>query len=517
MKCENSRTANTILNTVMGILNVFCNIVLNFILRTIFIYILGIQYTGVSSVFSGILGLLSLSELGISVAITTALYKPLYNKDEEKIRKLMRFYKVAYRFIALFIFIFGMILTPFLKYLVTDIPDIKESIYIIFVLYIVKTSVSYLLIYKTTILNADQKQYIVKKTETVCLLARYIIEIIFLVIFKNFMVYLVIEILSTILQNIIVTNKATKLYPYAFRKTNQKLEKSEIKSLFKDIKGLTMYKISGSIGNSIDSLLISSFIGVSAAGLLANYTLISQQIQNLILQFLNSTTASIGNLRAEGNNERQLLVFNRLFYISFFIINFCSTCLFVLFNPFIMLWIGEQYLLSIEIAFVIAFDSFLYILLQAIVPFRTANGIFIKGQYRPLITSILNIILSIVLIRKLGIFGTILATIICRLVTQWYDPFILFKYIFNAPFVKFYIRYLLYIFIFLVSSFITYFITSLIIMPNPIASFLLKCILCCIIPNVCVFLFTFKTEEYRFCINFFNSKIKGVFKKFRRN
>ena len=278
-----------------------------------------------------------------------------------------------------------------------------------------------------------------------------------------------------------------------------------------------MYKISGSIGNSIDSLLISSFIGVSAAGLLANYTLISQQIQKLILQFLNSTTASIGNLRAENNNEKQLVVFNRLFYISFFIINFCSTCLFVLFNPFITLWIGKKYLLSIEIAFVIAFDSFLYILLQAIVPFRTANGIFVKGQYRPLITSILNIILSIILIRKLGIFGTILATIICRLITQWYDPYILFKYVFNASFLKFYIRYLLYIFIFLTSSAITYFCTSLIAIPNCIVNFIVKCAICCIIPNVCAIIFTFNTKEYRFCINFFNTKIKGILKKYRRN
>ena len=157
-----SRTAKTVLNTVSGILNRFCNTILSFVLRTVFIYTLGIQYTGVSSVFTDILTMLSLSELGISTAIATALYKPLHDKDNSKIRKLMKFYKNAYRYIAIFIFIVGILLLPFLKYLITDIPDIKENIYLIFIFYMMKTSISYLFVYKSTILNADQKQYVVR-------------------------------------------------------------------------------------------------------------------------------------------------------------------------------------------------------------------------------------------------------------------------------------------------------------------------------------------------------------------
>lgn len=513
MKEETSRTKKTLLNTIAGVANRFCNIILSFLLRTIFIHTLGIQYTGISSVFTDILTMLSLSELGISTAIATALYNPLHDNNRVEIRKLMKFYKNAYRIIAVFILIVGFALLPFLKYLISDVPDISENLYVIFMLYIIKTASSYLLVYKATILNADQKQYITKGLETLCTIIRYIVEIIFLIVFKNFMVYLILEIVMTIFQNIVVTRRAEKEYKYAFEMTNEKLDRKELKNLFKDIKGLSMYRISGSIGNSIDNILVSSFIGTTMVGMLSNYTLIRKQIEALILQFFNSVTPSIGNLVAEGNNEKQLLIFNRLFYISFIVVNFCAICLFILFNPFIEIWLGKKYLLNFPISFVISFDFFLYILLQAIASFRTANGLFVKGQYRPLITAILNIILSIILIKKMGIFGTILATIICRIITQWYDPYILFKDVFKSQFKKFYLKYWMYIFIFITGSILTFMISNL-IKVSPIIDFILKLFVCLIVPNLWTILLTFKTNEFEYLKDFLNKKI---LKKIRSN
>ena len=205
---NSSRTKKAFINTAMGIFNRFSNTIFSFALRTVFIYTLGIQYTGVSSVFTDILTMLSLSELGISTAIATALYKPLHEKDDKKIQKLMNFYKLAYRYIAIFIFCAGILLLPFLDNLITDVPDIKENIKVIFLLYITKTSASYLLIYKTTILDADQKQYIIKWYETGCTFFKYLIEIALLIIFKNFMLYLLLEVVLTITQNIIITKRA---------------------------------------------------------------------------------------------------------------------------------------------------------------------------------------------------------------------------------------------------------------------------------------------------------------------
>lgn len=506
MDNKSSRTKKTIINAGASIFNRICFTLLNFALRTVFIFTLGIQYTGVSSVFTDILTMLSLSELGVGTAIATALYTPLRENDEVKIRKLMRFYKKAYRIIAVFIFVVGLLLLPFLDVLIKDAPDISENLHVIFIFYILKTSLSYLLIYKTTLLNADQKQYVVKGTETVCLVVRYAVEAIALIIFKQFMIYLVIEIVATVLQNVIVTRRADKEYPYAFEKSDERLEKTEVKGLFKDIKGLTMYKVSASIGNSIDNILVSSLISTTVVGFLSNYTLIRKQIEIMVKQVFTSLTPSVGNLAAEGDNQKQLQVFNRVFYLSFVFVNFCAVCMFILFNPFIKLWLGEKYLLSIDIAFIIAFDFFLYILLQAIASFRTANGLFVKGQYRPLVTAVLNIILSVILIKKYGIFGTIFATVICRLVTQWYDPYILYKYIYKIEFRKFYLKYLAYIGLFLSGCGLTYLVANLCVFESSLLTLIYRLGCCVIIPNVWILIWTFWTPEFKYALGMLKRK-----------
>ena len=512
MKEKNSRVRKTIINTVTSFISQITNGILSFLMRTVFIYSLGIQYTGVSSVFTDILTMLSLSELGIGTAIATALYEPLKYNDKDKIQKLMKFYRIAYRFIAAITMCIGIALLPFLKYLITDVPDISENISIIFILYIIKTSTSYLMIYKTTLLNADQKQYIIKMLETICIVVRYIIEIICLLVFKQYMIYLVIEIIAIIIQNYIVTQRAHKEYPYAFKKTTKNLEKKEIKSLFRDIKGLSMYQISSSIGNSIDNIMVSSFISTTVVGMLSNYTLIRKQIENIVKQFFSAVIPSIGNLAAEKDIEKQYIIFNRILYLSFIMVNFCSVSLFVIFNPFIKLWLGKEYLLNINIPFIIALDFFLYIILQAIASFRTANGLFVKGQYRPLVTTGMNIILTIIFIKKLGVFGAILATVLCRIFTQWYDPFILFKYIFKKPFKYFYLKYWCYIILYLSGSLITFNIANLFLWENTFFDVLIKCLICIIIPNIWALIFTFKTDEFKYFKELIESKLKKTSK-----
>ena len=507
MKEKNSRVEKTIINTAIGLIAQITNVILSFLMRTVFIYTLGIQYTGVSSVFTDILTMLSLSELGIGTAIATALYEPLKNNDEDKIQKLMKFYRRAYRIIAVTIMCIGIVLLPFLEYLITDVPEISENISIIFILYIIKTSASYLMIYKTTLLNADQKQYVIKSLETVCIIGRYIIEIICLLVFKQYMIYLIIEVVAIIIQNYIVTQRAQKEYPYAFKRTNKKLDKKEIQSLFRDIKGLSMYQISASIGNSIDNIMVSGFISTAVVGMLSNYTLIRKQLEAIIKQFFSAVIPSIGNLVAEKDIEKQYIVFNRILYFSFVLVNFCSVSLFVIFNPFIKLWLGKEYLMNIYIPFIIALDFFLYIILQAIASFRTANGLFVKGQYRPLVTTCMNIILTILFIKKMGAFGAIFATVLCRLFTQWYDPFILFKYVFKKPFKYFYVKYWCYIIIYLSGSLITFTVANLFYFENLFFDLLMKCLICIIIPNIWILIFTCKTKEFKYFKELLESKL----------
>ena len=501
MNAKSSRTKKTLVNTAFSIASQLLTIVLSFVLRTAFIKILGDQYTGVASVFTTILSMLSLSELGFATAVATALYRPLRENDQKQIQQLMDFYKKSYRVVAAFIFVVGLALTPFLPYLIKNVPDIKENITIIYLFYIVKTSASYLMIYKTTLLRADQKLFVVKKLEMICQVLRYAVEVVVLLVFREFMTYLIIEIAATILQNYIVTKRAEKEYPEAFKKPEEKLPRERILSLFKDVKGLSMYKLSSTIGNSIDTMLISAIINPATVAIVGNYTHIKNHVQKVLMQFYSAVIPSVGNLVAEKNAKKQQVVFDRLFYLSFLMVNFCSASMFVLFKPFIHIWLGKRYVLGQDVSFVIAFDFFLYILLQAIASFRTANGLFVQGQYRPLVTAIVNVILSVILIREFGIFGTILATIIARLLTQWYDPYILYKYVFKDKFSVFYLKYWIYIALFLSGSFLTEAASEALTISNRFLDFLLDMVLCVIIPNLWIALWTHRTKEFAYVMD----------------
>lgn len=511
MKLGASRTQKTVVNSFFLIANRLLLIILSFVLRTAFIKILGDQYTGVASVFTTILATLSLSELGFSTAIATALYRPLKDNNQILIQQIMDFYKKVYRLVAFFIFVVGIMLIPFLHYLIKGVPDIKENITVIYFLYIVKTVSSYLMIYKITLLSADQKLYVVKKLEMLCQIIRYAVEIVVLFVFREYIIYLVLEIASTILQNFIITKRAEREYPQAFAKPKDGLPRETIISLLKDVKALSLYKISGNVGKNIDTILISSFINTSTVAVVGNYTHIKNHVQMILMQFYSAVTPSVGNLAAENNPKKQEKVFDCLLYVSFIMANFCSICIFVLTKPFITIWLGEKYVLGQHIAFIIAFDFFLYILLQVVASFRTANGLFVQGQYRPLVTAICIIVFSIMLIGPYGIFGTVLATVIARLLTQWYDAYLLYKYIFNVSFSKFYCKYWFYIILFLTSAFLTDFFIGKITMGNPLVDLTLGAIICLIIPEIWVLLWTHRSDEFGYAYG----RMKVLFSKLR--
>ena len=494
---DKSRTEKVIQNSFVSVIYTILSVILAFVMRSVFIRTLGVEYNGISGLFTSILTVLSLSELGFSTAIATALYLPIRTKDQKQIQKLMYFYKVAYRIVAIVVSVAGLICVPFLDYLVTGVPNISEDLRLIFLLYVAKTSASYLMIYKSTLLQADQKIYIEKVIGIVCLFVRYLIEIIILIIYKQFLAYLVIEVLATIAQNFIVSMRAEKEYPWAFKTPETKLSKPETKKLLLDVKGLAMYQISSSVAGSVDNVLISYYINTVLVGFLSNYILIKNQIQALITQVFSAIMPSVGSVAAENDNQKQYKLYNNLFYVSFLLANFCSVSMFVLFNPFIKLWLGEDYVLGEKVAFVIAFDFFLFIFVRIVAVFRNANGLFLQGQYRPVATTIVNIILSVVLIRHYGIAGTIFATNLARLLTQWFDIYIINKYVFRKKFALLYMKYWLYIMAFLGMCIVTRYISRIISFDNGFIDLLVKGGVCLFIPNTIVLL-TCKLDEFAY-------------------
>lgn len=494
---ENSRVRNTTINSMVAIFSKVIVFVMQFICRTFFIKTLSTEYLGVNGLFTNILTMLSFAELGIGSAIIFKLYKPIAENDKEKIKTYIKFYQKAYTYIGTIILILGIALIPFLKYIVTDIPSIKENITFIYILFLVNSSISYFFTYKKSIIIGFQKEYITTIINTIALLIQNVVQIVVLILTKNFILYLLVQIGATILDNIVASIKADKLYPYIKEKTYTKISKDEEHKIFKDVKALVLYKLGYTISTGTDNIIISSFIGVSQVGLLSNYTMIINAIKSFTSSFFSGFTASIGNLNTIDDNRKKESIFYQVFLLSFYIYGFISICLLMLINPFIEIWLGNEYLLGIDICMVLMLDLFLDGIRFTSTTFRNTMGLFQKGKFVPLISSIFNIILSLILVKPLGIFGVLLATVISKsLIALWYDPLMIHKLKFKTPFRKFIKMFIYFLAIMIIDFLICKGLLSLIQTPG-ILGFLIKAITVGITTILIFLLTTFKMKEFK--------------------
>lgn len=439
MEVKYSRRKYTILNTAFGIATRLVALIANFAIRTVFINYLGIEYTGVSAVFTDILMILSFAELGIGSAITYSLYKPIEEKDYRQIASIMHLYKQAYRCIAIAVLFIGLLLFPFINVIIPNHPNITEDLSLIFLLYVTNSATSYILIYKSSLLVASQLGYFQSIINIAFYIVKATVQVLTIVCFREFIIFLLVEIIFNILNNIAVSYVANKRFPEVVKFSNYRLSTVQIKSIFKNVKALSIYRICGVLMNGLTSLLISILVSIEMVGYVSNYTLIINQIYTFILQFFNAVTASIGNLAASTEKERQEDVFNILFFLSSIIFCYSAVMLCCLLNDFVIkIWLSEKYQISILIIALLCIDFYLKGMATVFNTFRNANGLFRQGQYRPIIMVFMNIFGALLFYKWIGILGIFVAMVVSRLSTQtWYDPLILYRYIFKGSYCKF--------------------------------------------------------------------------------
>ena len=497
MEGKTSRIENTTKNSTVAIISKVLIFILQFICRTVFIRVLSTEYLGVNGLFTNILTMLSFAELGIGNAIIFKLYKPIADNDQEKIKTYMKFYQKAYILIGIIILTIGILIIPFLKYMINDVPDIKENIYFIYVLFLTNSTISYFFTYKKSIIIGYQKEYITTIINFLAILVQNIVQIIILLITKNYILYLVIQILATFLDNYISSRKADKMYPFIKDKNYEKISKSEEKKIFTDVKALILYKIGDILSNGTDNIIISTFVGVSEVGLLSNYTTITNAIKTFLSSFFNGFTASVGNLNTTDNRQKKESIFYQILLLSFLIYGFVSIAIILLGNEFITIWLGKDYLLSFSVCFALGFNLYIDGMRFVNYTFRNTMGMFRKGRFVPLISSISNVVLSVILVQYIGIFGVLIATGLTRLfiMTVW-DPYLLHKYKFNTSCKRYYITYLYYLIIAALDLFTCNFIVSKIAIEG-ILGFIIKGIVIMIISYIIFLLLTFKMKEFK--------------------
>ena len=494
---DKTRTDNVVRNMGVGTFFQILSLVLGFVSRTIFIRILGSEYLGLNSLFTNILTILSFAELGIGNAIIFSMYKPLATKDTNKLKKLIKFYKKTYTTIGLIILGIGLLIIPFIPSIIADTPNIKESIYLIYVLFLADTSISYFFSYKTSIISADQKNYIVIMYTYIFKIVQIIVQLVILYFTKEYILYLILQVLNTLITNIYLAHKSDKMYPFLKDLGRESIPLQEKKGIFKNVKALFIYKLSSVVLNGTDSIIISKYLGLVVLGLYSNYYLLINAITQIVSQILNAFTSSVGNLIAIDNKEKSRKIFKELFYFDMVIYNVLCICLYLLFNDFVTLWLGEKYLLSNLVVLTIVGHFFVNGAQFAGFTFRNASGNFRHFKYAPIIASIINIVVSIVLAKYIGLAGIFIGTIVARLTTStWIDPYIVYKYIFKEKVREYFFNYLKYVGIILICFIPCYFLSQVIKSVN-FFMFIVKGCLLVIISMSLFFLLTFKTEEFK--------------------
>lgn len=507
---KSSRTKNSIRNSSFSIITQILTVIMDFIVKTIFIAILGSEYLGVNGLFSNIITLLSLADLGIGIAIPYSLYKPLAEDNRKKIQGLMNYYRKIYNVIGIVVLLVGLSLTPFLDFIIKDMPDI-DGLRLIYALFVTHSALSYFFVYKKFLIESDQKGYIISKITFICSLGLNITRVLLLIITKNYILYLFCSIVFVLIQNFWYSYKANQLYPYIKEKNGETISNEDKKEISTNVKALLIYKVGNVITSGTDNIVISKYIGIVAVGIYSNYILIVNSLNNILQQLFNAITSSIGNLVAT-NNERSKAIYEKLNFFNFYIYSLCSICLFVLINAFMNIWLGQEYVLSFYVALCLALNFYIAGMQSVTNSFRSAYGLFYKARFRPIIMVIINLVVSVLLVQFLGIPGVLIGTIVSRLLTTaWLDPYIIYKYGFKENVTSYYKTYVYYMIIFVISGAIIYSITSLFI-GKTIIGWLLAAITSFVIYNLIIFILFHKTEDFQY----FFSKLISILRKFKR-
>lgn len=446
MQKEKSRVKASLLNSLVASSGQIVNLVLSFIVRTIFIRTLGEQFLGLNGLFSNILNILSFTELGIGTAITFSLYKPLAENKVNQIRALMHLYSKIYRVIGAGILLLGFVLMPFLETFISGDKSGLGNIYIAFALYLMNSAFGYFMSYKRSLFMAAQEGYINALNLLLFQMLGQIMQILMLLLYSNYLVYLIVQLIFTVLSNVWISVIADKRYKHYLQKTSEKVPQDTIDYLKKNVLGMVSAKLGGVVVFGTDNIILSSMVGLSIVGIYANYTMIINGINSVLTQGLGAVTASLGNFGATKKKSDNIEVFFK-FQLITLLLSTTVVFVFALFStPFIRLWLGSsKYVVTRPTLYLIVLVFFVSLMRQPLINYTNALGLYWEQRFKPLFEAGINLVVSLLLVGyfKMTISGVLIGTLASNLlVNAWWEPLILFKYGFDSNIKRFLIVYI---------------------------------------------------------------------------
>lgn len=494
---KDSRSKNTMRNLKSGLFYKAIQIVFPFIIRSVVIHILGAEYLGLDSLFTSILQVLNLAELGFSSAITYSMYKPIVEKDTRTICALLKLYRKFYRIIGLVILGGGLMALPFLKFLIDgDVPT-SANIYILYLIYLVNTVLSYMMFaYKGALLNAHQRSDIITNIQSVVNVLQYALQIVALLVFKNYYLFVAAVCVGTIINNILLYYMVKKKYPeYVCEGALSKEQKRDIR---KRITGLMVYKICSATRNSLDSIFISSMVGLTAVAIYSNYYMIMIAIVSIMAVLISAATASVGNSIVTESEEKNYRDMNKFNFIYMWVSGWLAICLACLYQPLMKLWMGEENMFGVDVA--IMFSVYFYVLKMGDIRalYSDAKGLWYENRFRTIAESILNVILNAVLGYFFGVPGIVIATLISLFIFGFgFSARVLFKYYFvHEKVSRFFLQHAVYALTTIIIGTLTYLCCSSISVDG-MFGLILKVLVCVALPNILYLLIYRNTNIFK--------------------
>lgn len=496
------------LNAGISILSYIISTIPLFIVRKVFLDSLGSEMLGLNSLFGNILTYLSIVEMGIGSAIIFSLYKPFAQNDQVKVKGYLNYYSKFYKIIGIIIFILGIILLPYIKYFIKDNINIEQA-KIYFILMLINTVISYLFSYKLCILNVAQEGYKVSIATTISKVIIAILQIIFLRKYNNIYIYVIIQIIINIIYYFVINRYIDYKYMW-LKKIDGQIGEDEKSNLIKNISALFMHKIGGVVVFGTDNLVISYFINLNTVAQYNSYNMVFSTFKNILENAMASITPSVGNLLACENKNKAYEVHKRIFFINFWVVSFVIISMYNTITQFISLWLGETQILDSFTVSIILFNLYFQLMRSSVERFKDGSGNYHQDRYAAFIEAVINIVFSIVLVKKIGLVGVFIGTLISNIsVVFWIKPKITYKYVFNKPLIKYFTMYFKYLLISIIPFILTNVVLKDIKVINNVPMFITNCILNIIIINGIYILIFWNNKEFKY----FKQLIFKIFEK----
>lgn len=493
---QDGRTRHSVRNVSAGLIHWCVNMLLPFVSRSIIIHVLGTDYLGLNSLFSSILNVLNVTELGFSSAITYKMYEPVSRGDIKRLSQLLTIYRILYRCVGIVILVSGMLVLPFLPHFIKGSYPEEINIYVIYAVYLLNSAASYLLYaYKGALLSAYQRMDIQSMISACMLLLMNCGQILVLLFVHSYYSYIILMPVFTVLNNLAVAAAATRLFPDVV--DDEKVRKEDFFYIMRKSGAMFGHKLNYVIVTSADNIVISAFLGLTVLAKYTNYFTILSAVIGVIDTVTRALLPSVGSLVVEQNHNKINRIFYTLSFLQFWLVGWCCICLVCLYQPFMTMWMGEHMLLDMQVVILLALYLYSYKSRAVVLLFKEAAGMWEDDLLKPYVSAICNIALNLILVKQIGIYGVILSTIVSfsTIHFPWETSVVMCKIV-KQPFHCYAVFLLRNLFLTVGAGIAAFYFCGKINSPG-FAGFLGRVIICLIVPNVFYGLAVYRTREFK--------------------